>query len=101
AAHYARRAIDVPNSVVLRGDNVLLCPDTDTSVDVIQFEDLARRALEEENIVAAREALAIYNGELLPQDRYEPWAEERREQLRLRHLDLLRLDGRWDTVVEL
>ena len=42
-----------------------------------------------------------YGGELLPEDRYEPWAEERREQLRLRHLDLLRLDGRWETVVEL
>ena len=101
AAHFARRAIDVPNSVVLRGDNVLLCPDTDTIVDVIRFEDLARRALEDEDIAAARDALAIYSGELLPQDRYEPWAEERREQLRLRHLDLLRLDGRWDTVVEL
>ena len=38
---------------------------------------------------------------MLPQDRYEPWAEERREQLRLRHLDLLRLDGQWETLVEL
>ena len=43
----------------------------------------------------------MYGGELLPQDRYEAWAEERREQLRLRHLDLLRLDGQWETVVEL
>ena len=43
----------------------------------------------------------MYGGELLPEDRYEEWAEERREQLRLRHLDLLRLDGRWETVVEL
>ena len=51
--------------------------------------------------MAAREALALYGGELLPEDRYEEWAEERREQLRLRHLDLLRLDGRWETVIEL
>ena len=43
----------------------------------------------------------LYGGELLPDDRYEDWAEERREQLRLRHLDLLRLDGQWETVVEL
>ena len=43
----------------------------------------------------------LYGGELLPEDRYEDWAEERREQLRLRHLDLLRLDGRWEAVVEL
>ena len=34
AAHFARRAIDVPNSVVLRGDSVVLCPDADTTVDV-------------------------------------------------------------------
>ena len=87
--------------MVLRGDNVVLCPDADTTVDVVRFEDLARRALVDEDVGAAREALAMYGGELLPQDRYEEWAEERREQLRLRHLDLLRLDGRWETVVEL
>ena len=38
----------------------------------------------------------VYGGELLPEDRYDAWAEERREQLRLRHVDLLRLVGRWD-----
>jgi len=101
AAHFARRALDVPNSVVLRGESVLLLPDGEPTVDVLRFEDLARRALASDNVVAAREALALYAGELLPQDRYEPWAEERREQLRLRHLDLLRLDGQWETLVEL
>ncbi len=87
--------------MVLRGDNVVLLPDADTTVDVVRFEDLARRALVDEDVAAARQALAMYGGELLPQDRYEAWAEERREQLRLRHLDLLRLDGQWETVVEL
>jgi DNA-binding SARP family transcriptional activator len=101
AAHFARRAIAVPNSVVLRDDSVVLCPDADTIVDVVRFEELARRALVDEDIAAAREALATYGGELLPQDRYEAWAEVRREQLRLRHLDLLRLDGRWEAVVEI
>ena len=101
AAHYARRALDVPSSVVLRGETVVLCPDADITVDVVRFEELARRALADEDVVAAREALALYGGELLPQDRYDEWAEERREHLRLRHLDLLRLDGRWETVVEI
>ena len=101
AAHYARRAIAVPNSVVLRGDNVMLCPDADLIVDVVEFEELARRALEHDDRAAAREAIDRYSGELLPEDRYDEWAEERREQLRLRHLDVLRLDGRWETVVEL
>jgi DNA-binding SARP family transcriptional activator/tetratricopeptide (TPR) repeat protein len=101
AAHFARRALDVSNAVVLRGDNVVLCPDADATVDVERFETLARRALAEQDAVTARQALAMYGGELLPHDRYETWAEQRREQLGLRHLDLLRLDGRWETVVEL
>jgi DNA-binding SARP family transcriptional activator/tetratricopeptide (TPR) repeat protein len=101
AAHFARRAIAVPSSVVLRDDNVMLCPHAHVTVDVVCFDELARRALADDDVVAAREALALYGGELLPPDRYEPWAEERREQLRLRHLDLLRLDGRWETVVDL
>jgi DNA-binding SARP family transcriptional activator/tetratricopeptide (TPR) repeat protein len=103
AAHFARRAIDVTNAVVLRGENVMLCPEDETTVDVEQFEDLARRALVKLDVATARQALSRYGGELLPQDRYEAWAEQRREQLRLRlrYLDLLRLDGRWEAVVEL
>lgn len=101
AAHFARRAIDVTNAVVLRGDNIVLCPEADITVDVDLFEDLARRALAAQDVEAARQALKMYGGELLPEDRYDAWAEQRREQLRLRHLDLLRLDGRWETVVEL
>ena len=101
AAHFARRALAVPNSVVLRDDTVLLLPDAQVNVDVVEFEELARRALADEDVPAARHALDLYRGELLPQDRYDPWAEERREVLRLRHLDLLRLDSRWDAVVDL
>ncbi len=101
AAHFARRAIGVPDSVILRGDNVVLLPDADPAVDVIEFEELARHALANEDAAALAGALELYAGELLPQDRYETWAEDRREQLRLRHLELLRLDGRWDAVVEL
>ncbi len=92
--------MEVPNAVVLRGDTVALGPETEVSVDVVEFEELARRALERGDVTAARAALRLYGGELLPDDRYDDWAEERREQLRLRQLDLLRLDGRWETVVE-
>jgi len=101
AAHYARRAIDVPNSLVLRDEHVFLLPDAEPAIDVLQFEDLGRRALSTANVSLAREALALYGGELLPHDRYEGWADERREQLRLRQLELLRLDERWEAVIEL
>jgi len=70
-------------------------------VDAVRFEELARRALAAGDAAAAREAIALYGGELLPADRYEEWAETRREQLRQSHLDLLRLDGRWEAVAEL
>ena len=91
-----------PNAVVLRGDTV--APRSG------RRHHRRRRASSRSSpagrsptrtSLAARDALALYGGELLPEDRYEEWAEERREQLRLRHLDLLRLDGRWETVVEL
>ena len=101
AAHFARRAIGVPDSVVLRGDQVVLYPGGSLTVDAVQFEDLARRALGAGDAVAAREVLALYGGELLPADRYEEWAETRREQVSQSYLDLLRLDGRWEAVAEL
>jgi DNA-binding SARP family transcriptional activator/tetratricopeptide (TPR) repeat protein len=101
AAHFARRAIDVPSAVVLRGEQVLLCPEAEVTVDVAQFEELARRATTEGDAAVARNALTVHRGELLPLDRYEPWAQERREHVRLRLLDLLRLDGAWEALVEL
>ena len=100
AAHFARRAIGVPDAVVLRGDQVVLCPGGSVTVDAVRFEELARRALAAGDTAAARDALALYGGDLLPEDRYEEWAEPRREQLRQSHLDLLRLDGCWDAVAE-
>src|SRR6476659_9887645 len=62
AAHFARRAIAVPRSILLRGDSVVLAPEADVDVDVVQFEELARRALAGE-VAAARAALALYAGE--------------------------------------
>lgn len=47
AAHYARHAIGVPGAVVLRGDQVLLCPGAAVTVDAAEFEKLARPALAE------------------------------------------------------
>jgi DNA-binding SARP family transcriptional activator len=101
AAHFARRAIATENAAVLRGENVMLCPDDDVTVDVAEFEELARRSLADDDAGAAEAALAVYGGALLPQDRYEPWAEARREQLQLRYVDVLRFVDAWDRVLEL
>ena len=101
AAHFARRAAGRPDAIVLRDDVVWLFPDSEVTVDAIRFEQLARVAVAERDPDAAREALAWYRGELLPGDRYEDWAADRRELLHLRRLDVLRLAGEWRELAEL
>ena len=101
AAHFARRACDHADAVVLRGDLVRLFPDSELTVDALIFESLAHRALETGDLLAARDALALYGGELLPQDRFEDWADLSRENLAQLHRELLRLDGRWRELIEL
>jgi DNA-binding SARP family transcriptional activator len=101
AAHFARRACDHVDAVVFRGDLVQLFPGVDIVVDAEHFEGLARRALELRDTASARMALTIYRGELLPQDRYEEWAEAPRNHLADLHLQLLRLAERWEELVVL
>src|SRR5215207_3217910 len=100
AAHYARK-VAAGDAVVLRNDVALLFPASDVTVDVAVFDELSQLAIAEGDPAAARAAIARYPGELLPDDRYEEWAAERRELLRLRHLNLLRLAGRWIEVTDL
>jgi DNA-binding SARP family transcriptional activator len=101
AAHYARRAAGCHDAVVLRNDIVQLFPTAELSVDALMFDELSRRAINSRDPDIARSAIHHYPGELLPDDRYEEWAGERRELLRLRHLNLLRLTGQWLLVSEL
>jgi DNA-binding SARP family transcriptional activator len=59
-------------------------------VDVEAFEGAAaaaRHAFPEP--AAFRAAIDLYSGELLPQDRYEPWVEQRRTRLKELYLTLL------------
>lgn len=101
AAHFARRAAGCEDTVVLRDDVVALFPGAEVTVDAVRFEQLARTAVAEDDPGVAREALACYRGELLPADRYEDWAADRRELLHLRHLDVLRVAGAWRELTEL
>jgi predicted ATPase/DNA-binding SARP family transcriptional activator len=97
AAHYARSALG-PESVVLTGDSVALFPDAEVVVDVDRF-DAAVASARAGSSSAAAEALELYVGELLPEDVYEPWAEETRDRLRLAHVEMLHLLGRWDQAI--
>jgi predicted ATPase/DNA-binding SARP family transcriptional activator/DNA-binding CsgD family transcriptional regulator len=75
--------------VVLRDDTVILCPGANLVVDVDDFTravDEARRARSE---VAYERALALYRGDILPDDLYEDWTVARREQLCEQYVELL------------
>jgi DNA-binding SARP family transcriptional activator len=99
AAHYARNALDHRDAVVLSADAVSLCPYDDVVVDMVQFRQLAESALSEGSIATAKGALAVYGGELLPQDLYEPWAEHHRPHLRRLYLELLHQAEDWHQVL--
>ncbi|MET9584926.1 AAA family ATPase [Streptomyces sp. NPDC006539] len=87
ALHAARRAIEPElapraSSSYLTGEGTLLRLDPHTVViDADQAEDLAEQALAGGSTEALAAALAAFTGELLPEDRYAPWAEARREEL--------------------
>lgn len=82
AAHHARRALGDAEAVVLRKGQVMLAPQARIETDVERFE--------------ASGDPELYRGELLPEDRYAEWTEERRAELRTLYLEGLRAAGRWE-----
>jgi len=95
AAHYARRALgNRPGTLLLRNDQVTLLPDAQVVVDADIFRHEARRALAGGSTDPVVRALAMYDGPLLPEDIYEPWAEAPRASLKSLHGELLHLSRR-------
>jgi DNA-binding SARP family transcriptional activator len=92
AVHFARRALGSDDAIETAGGSVALAEGA--RVDVETFERFADAG----DIDAALDA---YTGELLPDDPFEAWAEDGRERLAARHLDVLRAAERWDRVIEL
>ena len=82
ALYAARRAFD---SAGADGAAALALIDAaavlDAQVDVDAFEAAAARARADRNPAEYERALGLYGGELLPEDRYEPWANARRAAL--------------------
>src|SRR5205823_1701178 len=68
----------------LRDDILILCPEGALWLDVEAFEaaGAAARRTQDPELAALEAALALYGGDLLPQDRYEDWAARRREDVR-------------------
>ncbi|HEX2740529.1 MAG TPA: BTAD domain-containing putative transcriptional regulator, partial [Rubrobacter sp.] len=90
--HVARKALD-PNSasrcLIYRDGQLLLCPEGPIRVDVDAFEEAAATARRLGEPAGYRAAIDLYAGDLLPADRYEDWAEERRSELRRTFISLL------------
>lgn len=101
AAHHARQAMGSREAVVLRGGTVSLAPTGTVDSDVAAFESAAADALDSGEAAAARAALALHDGELLPESRYEEWAEPTRRHVKALRLRLLRTAGMWEDIVEI
>ena len=95
ALHVARRTLEpaLTNNAAsrhlnLRGDLIELCPHGPLWVDAEAFEGAAaaRRGREP---AAYRAAMELYAGDLLPEDLYEEWTQEKREELRRSYHALL------------
>src|SRR4051795_9221202 len=94
ALYVARRALesagaDASSVLPLRDDMLALNPGGSLEVDVDAFEAAAARARASGELSDYRAALDLHTGELLPEDRYEAWAAERREALNEAHMGLL------------
>jgi DNA-binding SARP family transcriptional activator len=73
----------------LRGEHLLLWPQDRVWIDAQAFEYAATRALEGGDSADLNVALALYGGDLLPEDRFADWAATSREKLRAAYLRLL------------
>ena len=99
AAHYARKALGHRAAVVLDAETVRLYPDDDVHIDGARFQRHAESAVADGDVAAAKAALASYGGELLPQDLYEPWADQPRLHLSRLHAELLHQAQDWHRVL--
>ncbi len=64
------------------GDVLSLGPRELVATDVEAFEAAVQRLRDTVDITLYRQAIDLYTGDLLPEERYEEWAEQRRTALR-------------------
>ena len=99
AAHYAREALGHRDAVVVNAETLRLYPGADVDIDRTRFQRHAESAIADGDVAAAKAALALYAGELLPQDLYEPWAEQPRLHLNRLFTELLHQAEDWHQIL--
>src|SRR5512135_186775 len=88
AVHFARRALGGEAVIGGRAGSIELWPNGAVATDVEQFEAASARALRSGDRDECRQAAELYAGDLLPDDRSEPWSEDRRRSLRDTYVDV-------------
>jgi DNA-binding SARP family transcriptional activator len=101
AVYLARKATGLPDAIATGGGMLALFPGREVQSDAERFESGAHDALASGDAEPCARAAELYGGELLPEDRYESWAEGPRDRLRLLFLELLRAAQMWDRVLEI
>ncbi|MBX6343335.1 MAG: AAA family ATPase, partial [Thermomicrobiaceae bacterium] len=81
--------IGASSALRLTGAQLTLCPPGPLWIDAEAFARAAAAARASGDPAGCEAALALYTGDLLPEDRYEDWAAGRREALRGEWLGLL------------
>lgn len=95
ALHAARRALEpdllprMASKYLRLSDDILSLNQDDLWIDIDHFESLLEQAARRGDVASYQAASTAYAGELLPEDRYEDWAEERRSALREAYSRLL------------
>lgn len=94
ALHLARNAfaaagVPLEQALPYGEERLRLAPNLPIAIDCEQFAAAAAHARAKRELAAYRTALGWYRGDLLPEDPYEPWAEEPRTHFRALHIALL------------
>ena len=90
--HVARRILgDDPRAgaALISSEGDALALPADVWVDVDAFESAAAAGRRTSDPAMYEEAVGLYEGDLLPEDRYEEWASPRQEELRSEFLAVL------------
>jgi DNA-binding SARP family transcriptional activator len=95
ALHTARHALEphlearASSAFIELNGQILALHETRVEIDIDQFRRAAAAALRSGDETALSAAIALYTGELLPQDRYEEWVEAPRRELVTTYRDML------------
>ena len=99
AVHFARKAMGHGDLVSTTGDMVALAPGAELVIDAEAFEAAAVAALRTPTPESCAAAAELYEGDLLPDDRYLDWLDAQRARLAQKHLEVLRAGKLWHRLI--